>query len=217
MHKYLCLLVSILSLPLLVLSASPLLGQSTDEVAEPGAPTVESLTVESWLRNKPVEIVAVMSNGLRVAIKENHSNKVVAVRLYVAAGSIYEGSHLGAGLSHVFEHLLHGAATANRTEKESQLLLEEIGAVSNAYTTLDHTCYHLAVTSEHMDTAVELLADWITAPLISPDSVARELGVVQRELEKDKDEPDRMLYNLAAENRYGNIRPLTRSSAISHS
>jgi len=163
----------------------------------------DALTVESWLINQPNEIVAVMSNGMRVAIRENHSNKVVAVRLYIAAGSIYEGKHLGAGLSHVFEHLLHGAATAKRSEKESQLLMEKIGAVSNAYTSLDHTCYHLTVTSEHLNTAVELLADWVTAPLISPESFAREMGVVQRELEKGKDEPDRVLYKLAAENRYG--------------
>ena len=144
-----------------------------------------------------------MSNGLRVAIKENHASKVVAVRLYVAAGSIYEDQHLGAGLSHVFEHLLHGSATSKRSEDESQLLLEKMGAVSNAYTSRDHTCYHLAVTPEHTDTAVELLADWITSPLLSPDSVARELGVVQRELAKGKDEPIRVLYKLAAENRYG--------------
>ncbi|NIA07575.1 MAG: hypothetical protein GWP14_08070 [Actinobacteria bacterium] len=203
MQKFAAAVPGILFIVLISLAVCPAYGQppSTAQIQAEGPQT--PLTVESWLINKPDEIVAVMSNGLRVAIKENHSNKVVAVRLYVAAGSIYEGSHLGAGLSHVFEHLLHGAATANRTEKESQLLLEEIGAVSNAYTTLDHTCYHLAVTSEHMDTAVELLADWITAPIISPDSVARELGVVQRELEKDKDEPDRVLYNLAAENRYG--------------
>jgi len=185
------------------LVSEPSLGQSTAEVAAPAGPTETALTVESWLINKPDEIVAVMSNGLRVAIKENHAAKVAAVRLYVAAGSIYEDQHLGAGLSHVFEHLLHGAATPHRTEEQSQLLLEEIGAVSNAYTSRDHTCYHLAVTSEHLDTAVELLADWITSPLLSPASVTRELGVVQRELEKDKAEPDRVLSNLAAENRYG--------------
>ena len=127
MHRYLCLLVSVLSLALLALGCQPAFRQPVDEVAELGTPTVKPLKVESWLINKPDEIVAVMSNGLRVAIKENHSNKVVAVHLYVAAGSIYEGSHLGAGLSHVFEHLLHGAATANRSEEESQLLLEEIG------------------------------------------------------------------------------------------
>ena len=196
---------------LLSLAVCPTLGQSTVDadtsqpekaVAEAGQ-TPKPLTVESWLINKPDEIVAVMSNGLRVVIKENHSSKVVAVRLYVAAGGIYENQHLGAGLSHVFEHLLHGAATPRRSEEESQLLLEKIGAVSNAYTSRDHTCYHLTVISEHLDTAVELLADWITSPLLSEDSVVRELGVVQRELEKGKDEPDRVLYSLSAENRYG--------------
>ena len=196
---------------LLGLAGCPALSQSTVD-ADTGQPqkppatvgqTAKPLTVESWLVNKPDEIVAVMSNGLRVAIKENHAVKVVAVRLYVAAGAIYEDQHLGAGLSHVFEHLLHGGATPRRSEQESQLLLEKIGAVSNAYTSRDHTCYHLAVISEHLDTAVELLADWITSPLLSEDSVVRELGVVQRELEKGKDEPDRLLYYLSAENRYG--------------
>ena len=182
------------SVLLVCLDACPTLGQEAGGEA--------ALTVESWLIDNPNEIVAVMSNGMRVAIKENHSNKVVAVRLYVAAGSIYEGKHLGAGLSHVFEHLLHGAETPNRSEEESQLLLERIGAVSNAYTSLDHTCYHLTVTSEHMGTAVELLADWVTSPLIGEESFTREMGVVQRELEKGKDEPNRVLYKLAAENRY---------------
>ncbi len=168
-------------------------------VQEPPKP----LTVDSWLINTPDEIVATMSNGMQVAIKENHTNPVVAVRLYAATGSIHEGEQLGAGLSHIFEHLLHGSATPTRTEDESQLLMEKIGAISNAYTTRAHTCYYLTVPAARADVAVDLLADWIMHPLLDPDSVAREHGVVQRELEKGKDEPNRVLYYLAAENRYG--------------
>ena len=163
----------------------------------------EPLRVDSWLINTPGEIVATMSNGMQVAIKQNRTNPVVAVRLYVATGSIHEGEKLGAGLSHIFEHLLHGGATPKRSEDESQLLMEKIGAISNAYTNRNHTCYHLTVPAERADVAVDLLADWITHPLFLAESIAREHGVVQRELEKGKDEPQRVLYYLAAENRYG--------------
>ena len=78
-------------------------------------PAEPPLTIESWLIDTPDEIVATLSNGLQVAIKENHTNPVVAVRLYVATGSVHEDQHLGAGLSHIFEHLLHGGATPART------------------------------------------------------------------------------------------------------
>ncbi len=193
------LLKSPLSLFLLLLLACPLLA----ETKPPASPPSEPLTVDSWLINEPDEIVAVLSNGLQVTIKESHAAPVVAVRLYVATGSIHEDRYLGAGLSHLFEHLLHGGATEKHTENEYQIITEKIGAISNAYTTKGHTCYHLAVTADQMDTAVELLADWITAPLFDPESVTRELGVVRREQEKGIDEPRRVLYNLANENRYG--------------
>ena len=171
-----------LLMALVGLSICPALAQS--EAAAPAeqaapAPTVEAevvvqepaepLTVDSWLINEPGEIVATMSNGMQVAIKENHAKAVVAVRLYVATGSIHEGEQLGAGLSHIFEHLLHGGATPKRSEEESQLLMEKIGAVSNAYTTKNHTCYHLTVPAERTEVAVDLLADWVTHPLFDPD------------------------------------------------
>ncbi len=205
------LLTGIILLALLGCVTWPILAQSDSTPAQQAPPSPEPtvqappppLTVESWLISAPEEIVATLSNGMQVAIKENHTNPVVAVRLYVATGSIHEGDHLGAGLSHIFEHLLHGGATPKRTEDESQLLVEKIGAVSNAYTSRSQTCYHLTVPAERADIAVELLADWITHPLLDPESVAREHGVVQREIEKGADEPHRVLYNLAAENRYG--------------
>ena len=189
----------LLNIFLLLLLACPALAETEPLPTAPSEP----LAVDSWLINEPDEIVAVLSNGMQVTIKESHAAPVVAVRLYVATGSIHEGRYLGAGLSHLFEHLLHGGATEKHTETEYQIITEKIGAISNAYTTKDHTCYHLTVTADQMDTAVELLADWITIPLFDPESVTRELGVVRREQEKNIDEPGRVLYNLANENRYG--------------
>ena len=145
---------------------------------------------------------ATLDNGLTVLIEENHANPVVSVQVFVRTGSIYEQEYLGSGISHFFEHLIHGGTTSTRSAVESSRLLEEIGNNTNAYTTVDHTAYYINTTTEHWRTALELLADWMFHSTITPEEFEREKGVVQRELEQDLDNPDRMLAQTVMETRF---------------
>ena len=124
---------------------------------------------------------ATLDNGLTALIEENHANPVVAVEVFVRAGSIYEQEYLGSGISHFFEHIIHGGTTSTRSEAESRRLLEAIGNNSNAYTTVDHTAYYINTTTEHWRTALGLLADWMLHSSITPEEFEREKGVVQRQ------------------------------------
>src|SRR6266571_8899749 len=143
-----------------------------------------------------------LNNGLMVLIEENHANPVVSVEVFVRTGSMYEQEYLGSGLSHFFEHLIHGGTTSTRSEAESRRLLEAIGNNSNAYTTVDHTAYYINTTTEHWRTALELLADWMLHSSMTPEEFEREKGVVQRELEQDLDNPEQMLAQIAMETRF---------------
>ena len=143
-----------------------------------------------------------LDNGLTVLIEENHANPVVAVEVFVRTGSIYEQEYLGSGISHFFEHIIHGGTTSTRSEAASSRLLEAIGNNSNAYTTVDHTAYYINTTTEHWRTAVELLADWMLHSSIMPEEFEREKGVVQRELEQGLDNPEQMLAQIAMETRF---------------
>jgi len=154
------------------------------------------------LVDKRDEIIAKLPNGLTVIVKESHSAPVAAVRLYVRTGSIHEEDHLGAGLSHLFEHLLAGGTTTTRTEKESKKIIQETGARFNAYTTKDHTCYYLTVPVAHVGTALNLIGDWVTRPAFPEEEFNREWGVVQRELEMNATDPGRLKYKLFDELRY---------------
>ncbi|HSX79651.1 MAG TPA: pitrilysin family protein, partial [Candidatus Saccharimonadia bacterium] len=145
---------------------------------------------------------ATLDNGFTVLIEENHANPVVAVEVFVRTGSIYEQEYLGSGISHFFEHIIHGGTTSTRREAESRRLLDAIGNNSNAYTTVDHTAYHINTTTEHWRTALELLADWMLHSSITPEEFEREKGVVQRELEQDLDNPEQMLAQIAMETRF---------------
>ena len=144
----------------------------------------------------------VLDNGLTVLIEENHTNPVVAVQVLVRTGSIYEQEYLGSGISHFFEHIIHGGSTSTRTEAESRALLESIGNNTNAYTTTDHTGYYINTTTEHWPTALDLLADWMLNSKIEPDEFEREKGVVQREIEQGLDNPRRVLFQTNTVTRY---------------
>jgi zinc protease len=164
------------------------------------------LSVVLWVtaatRGHAAVLQTTLENGLTVLIEENHANPVVSVQVFVRAGSIYEQEFLGSGLSHFFEHIIHGGTTTTRSEAESRRLLEAIGNNSNAYTTTDHTAYYINTTPEHWTTALELLADWMLHSTIAEEEFVREKGVVQRELEQGLDNPRRVLFQTVSETRF---------------
>ncbi|MEW6356378.1 MAG: pitrilysin family protein [Planctomycetota bacterium] len=138
-----------------------------------------------------------LDNGLTVLVKENHIAPVVSLCIYVRVGSINEGEYMGAGISHLIEHLVHGGTTQKRTEEESEKLVASIGNSTNAYTTSDHTGYYVNTTKEYFDIALDLLSDWMMNAQIPEAAFAREFEVVQREIEKGDGEPHRVLHDLA--------------------
>lgn len=171
--------------------------QSSPPPAGAGAPMGETRLVD-----RPDEIIIRLDSGLTVIAKRYAAAPVVSVRMHVKAGAIWEDGYAGSGISHLFEHLLAGGATARRSEEQSRRLMESMGASSNAFTSDDATVYFIDVPSRHTDTAIDLLADWVTRPTFPQADVARELGVVQRELERGNQEPDRRLWQTISETRY---------------
>ena len=150
---------------------------------------------------RPDEIVSVLYNGATV-ITRHVDSPAVAVRAYTYTGGVYEGKWLGGGLSHLLEHLVAGGSNGRRTERQNLDLLQEIGNNSNAYTTDDHTSFYVNTTRDHMEQAVDMVTGWMLTAAITPEEYKREYQVVQRELEMDKGDPDRVFPELVAANRY---------------
>ncbi len=187
---------------ILSLAVSPAWAEA-NKPESPAASTQPAALAEfKRLVDRADERVSVLDNGLKVLLKVHRTAPVVSVRMYCQTGSIYEQEYLGSGMSHLFEHLLHGGATRTRTEEESREVLDQIGGNTNAYTSYDMTCYFINTAKEHMERALQLLGDWITDPTFPQGAFEREWGVVQRELERDIDNPDRQLFQLTMETMY---------------
>ena len=155
--------------------------------AEPGgpAPASEPGTPRcTGLRQLPDAVtLATLSNGLTVIVQENHVAPVVTVRCYVKnTGSAFEGRYLGAGLSHVLEHVVSGGTTTRRTEKQIEQIIDTFGGASNAFTSAEVTGYYIDCPAKHTLIAIDLLADSMQHVKFEPSEFARELKVVRREL-----------------------------------
>ncbi|MDP9174527.1 MAG: insulinase family protein [Planctomycetota bacterium] len=193
---------------LLVLLPAMVFGQTASTQPATGGELLESKAamagygIESYrIVSAKDEIISVLRNGATIICKRVPS-PVAAVRGYVYTGGVYEGKWLGGGLSHLLEHLVAGGSSERRTEAQNKSLLEKIGNDSNAYTTYDHTAYFVNTTTPHFADAADLVTGWMLGAKITPPEYRREYQVVQRELERNKGNPDMVFWQLMESNRY---------------
>src|SRR5205814_8173534 len=129
-----------------------------------------------------------LENGLTLIVREDHSAPVVSAQVWCKAGSIDEGNWLGAGLSHVLEHMLFKGTTtraAGRIDQEVQ----DAGGYMNAYTSFDRTVYWINVPNTGAKVAVDILADIMQNATIPADELEKEKQVILREMDMNQDDP----------------------------
>ncbi len=133
-----------------------------------------------------------LPNGLTVLLKPDTAAPVSSVQVWVKTGSIHEGAHLGAGLSHYLEHLLF-KGTERRAGREISATVQAHGGYINAYTTFDRTVYYIELPSNHTTVAIDLLADAVLHSTLPAEEVAKEKDVILREIDMCLDDPDQRL------------------------
>jgi zinc protease len=143
----------------------------------------------------------VFDNGFTAIVKEDHTKPVVAIRVYVRAGSIYEGKYLGAGTSHFLEHMLF-ESTDVMTKEEIEMTRERMGGISNAYTWKDHTCYYTQVRSEYAVDAVDLMYEGVCHAVIPQPEFDTQRDIILNEMRMGRDEPTRVLQKAFFETMY---------------
>ena len=131
-----------------------------------------------------------LDNSLVIIVREDHSAPVVSAQAWAMAGSIHEGRWLGAGLSHVLEHMLFKGTTTRPGSRIDQEV-QEAGGYMNAYTSFDRTVYHIDVPNTGARTAIDILCDIMQHATLPPDELAKEMDVIRREMDMNVDDPGR--------------------------
>jgi zinc protease len=129
-------------------------------------------------------------NGLTLIVREDHSAPVVSAQAWCMAGSIHEGKWLGAGLSHVLEHMLFKGTTTRPGSRIDQEV-QEAGGYMNAYTSFDRTVFHIDVPNTGATVALDILCDIMQNATLPPEEMAKEKQVILREMDMNVDDPGR--------------------------
>jgi zinc protease len=134
----------------------------------------------------------VLANGIVLLIAEQHYAQVASVQAWCQTGSIHEGRWMGAGLTHLLEHMLF-KGTKKRTALQISEQIHQVGGYLNAYTSFDRTVFWIDCPNLAVPTALDLLSDLIFASTVHPGEVDREMDVIRREFEMGFDDPERLL------------------------
>ncbi len=133
----------------------------------------------------------VLPDGLTVIVQEDHSAPVASVQAWCATGSIDEDEHVGAGLSHILEHMLF-KGTKTRTTNAIAQKIQDVGGYINAYTSFDRTVFWIDVPKDGVAAALDVLSDAMMNSTLPPEEYLKEQEVIRREFAMNLDDPDRM-------------------------
>src|SRR5687768_6960717 len=150
-------------------------------MADPPPPQIESSTVHE----------AVLDNGLKVLIQEEHTAPLASVWCWYRVGSKDEAPGM-TGVSHWVEHM-NFKGTVNIPRDKVKGIIEQYGGYWNGYTWIDQTTYTETATRDALGHMLFIEAERMAGCLYTPDDCESERTVIISELQGGENDPDQLL------------------------
>ena len=141
--------------------------------------------------------VTTLPSGLKVIVREGHETDLVAVDIWVRAGSVNETA-VNNGISHLTEHMIF-KATRKYGPGEIDRQIEGFGAELNGGTSKDWVHFYTVVASEYLPTALDVLSDALTNPQFRAEDIEKERQVILDEIARSDSDPTHLAYRLFCE------------------
>ena len=149
-----------------------------------------------------------LKNGIRILSQKMPHTRSVSMGVWVNVGARDE-QPAESGLSHFIEHMIF-KGTRRRSAYQIAKEFDAIGGHTNAFTTMENTCYHGKVMDTHTDTMVDILSDIFLNSVFDPREIEKERPVILQEIKMVKESPDEYVHLLSGKNFWGD-NPLGRS------
>jgi predicted Zn-dependent peptidase len=150
----------------------------------------------------------ILDNGVRILTKHIPHVRSVSMGVWVNAGARDELPEQN-GLSHFIEHMIF-KGTEKRTAYQIAKEFDAIGGYTNAFTSMEITCYHAKVIDTHLAKMVDILSDIFLHSKFDPGEVEKERTVILQEISMTEDSPEDLVHTLLSGNFWGE-NPLGRS------
>ena len=142
-----------------------------------------------------------LENGIRIVTKNMPYVRSVSMGVWVHVGARDETLPEN-GLSHFIEHMIF-KGTGKRSSFQIAKEFDAIGGHTNAFTTMEHTCYHAKVMDSHLTNMVDILSDIFLNSVFDATEVEKERFVILQEIGMVEDTPDEYIHVLFGNNFWG--------------
>lgn len=133
-----------------------------------------------------------LDNGLKILLKPKRDLPALSWQVWYKVGSRNEQLNK-TGMAHYLEHIMFkGTKTFAKGEIAQAIQLR--GGVFNAFTSDDYTAYFENFAPENLELAIKIESDRMQNARIDHDDVELERSVIVSELEGNKNDPRRSLY-----------------------
>ncbi len=144
----------------------------------------------------------VLSNGLRVITIPMPDSLTTTIFVLVEAGSKYETKEIN-GLSHFLEHMCFKGTEKRPKSIDISSELDGIGAVYNAFTSMEYTGYFAKARPNHFDIILDVVSDIYLNQIFDSEEIDKEKGVIIEEINMYEDLPMRRVQELFTNLLYG--------------
>lgn len=141
--------------------------------------------------------VGALDNGLKI-LAEPRKDRPVSVGIWVRTGSRDEPAEFN-GITHFVEHMLF-KGTKNRTALQISEEIDALGGFINGMTHKEYTLFYVDVLPQHLERALDVLADLVKHPLFKEEDIQKEKGVILEEIRMVEDDPQDKVFDLFVEN-----------------
>lgn len=143
-----------------------------------------------------------LSNGLRVVLIPQRDAVTVTMMTLIGTGSNKETKRQH-GLSHFLEHVCFKATPTRPNALVINEQFEEIGAITNAFTSDEYTGYFGKSHPRHINTLIELVGDIVINASLPAEELEKEKGVIIEEINMYEDMPQAKVAELLSAQLYG--------------
>lgn len=143
-----------------------------------------------------------LKNGLRIVAEEIPYVRSVSAGVLINVGARMELGY-PRGLAHFIEHMLF-KGTETRSSKKISNDIDYYGGFLNAFTSHDHTCYHVKMPYNHILEGLDVIGDLLTSSLFLESDIEKEKLVIRDEIKMYEDSPEDYLREELLKRTYSN-------------
>ena len=135
-----------------------------------------------------------LPNGVRVVCDPMPGLETLALSVVAGRGAAYEDP-ARSGWSHLLEHMVFKGA-GGRSARDIVEVIESEGGSINAATGYERTSFQVRALKGGLDLGMDVIADLVRRPTLTPADLAREKQVVAQEIAEAADAPDDYVFDL---------------------